>query len=134
VIYWLYNKEQLDSKIINTLDEEGGIVINILYEDENSIFDYYRNTFLISNKILVVSEKPKNINFEIENHLNGYEHILFVSEYDNFYNIVDNILKNYNENKINEIKEKQYNWFKSVYDMDNYKNFILKKFWFNYVN
>jgi len=31
VIYWLYNKEQLDSKIINTLDEEGGIVINILY-------------------------------------------------------------------------------------------------------
>ena len=31
VIYWLYNKEKLDSKLISTLDEEGGIVINVLY-------------------------------------------------------------------------------------------------------
>jgi hypothetical protein len=123
-----------ENKNICSHYERSKIVINILYEDENSIFDYYRNTFLISNKILVVSEKPKNINFEIENYLNGYEHILFVAEYDNFYNIVDNILKNYNENKINKIKEKQYKWFKSVNDMDNYKNFFLKKFWFNYTN
>jgi hypothetical protein len=31
VIYYLIDKEKLDSKIIDNLDKEGGIVINIIY-------------------------------------------------------------------------------------------------------
>lgn len=114
--------------------ERSKIVLNILYEDQNSIFDYYRNALLISNKILTVSEKPANIDFNIEYHLNGIEDNLFNCDYNNFYETVDNILSNYNENDINIIKDKQYNWFKSKNDMDYFKQFFIKeKFWYNFV-
>jgi hypothetical protein len=109
--------------------ERSKIVINILYEDDNSIFDYYRNSFLISNKILIVAEKAKNINNEIEFYLNDVDNNLFTCNYDDFYSTVDNILTNYNEEQINEIKEKQYIWFKSMNDMDYFINFIKKNFW-----
>jgi hypothetical protein len=31
IIYWLYDKEKIDLKMIDMLDKEGGIVINVLY-------------------------------------------------------------------------------------------------------
>ena len=121
-----------ENKSICGFYERSKIVINILYEDNNSIFDYYRNTFLISNKILVVSEKPKNIDYEIEAYLNGIENNLFICNYNDFYSCVDDILTNYNEYQINEIKEKQYNWFKSHTDMDYFIKFIEKNLWSKY--
>jgi hypothetical protein len=121
-----------ENKAICGFYERSKIVINILYEDDNSIFDYYRNTFVISNKILLVSEKPKNIDFKIENYLTDIENNLFICEYDNFYYTVDNILTNYNEEQINEIRVKQYNWFKSKLTMDYFIKFIKENFWFNY--
>jgi hypothetical protein len=122
-----------ENKNICSYYERSKIVINILYEDKNSIFDYYRNTLLISNKILTVSEKPKNIDYQLENYLDGMEDVLFVCEYDKFYNTVDDILTKYNKEKINKIKNKQYEWFKSKNDMDYFVSFFRKNnFWFNY--
>jgi hypothetical protein len=115
------------------LYERSKVVLNILFEDQNSIFDYYRNSLLISNKILTVSEKPKNIDYNIENYLQDIDNNLIQCNYDDFYNTVDNILSNYNENDINNIKEKTYNWFKSRNDMDYFKNFFIRNgFWYNY--
>ena len=75
---------------------------------------------------------PKNIDFKIENYLTDIENNLFICEYDNFYYTVDNILTNYNEEQINEIRVKQYNWFKSKLTMDYFIKFIKENFWFNY--
>jgi len=117
-----------ENKIICENIERSKIVLNILFYEENSIFDYYRNSLLISNKILLVSEKPKNINNELEYYFEGIDDILFMCEYDDFYNTVDNILTNYNPLQINEIKNKQYNWFKSKSDMDYFVEFIKTNF------
>lgn len=123
---------ELENKSICGFYERSKIVINILYQDDNSIFDYYRNTFIISNKVLLVSESPKNINYDIEHYLTGMNENLFLCEYNNFVSTIDNILTNYNEDQINEIKEKQYRWFKEKETMDYFINFIKKYFMFNY--
>jgi hypothetical protein len=115
-----------ENRIICENLERSKIVLNILYYEENSIFDYYRNSFLISNKMILVSEKPKNINYELEYYLEGINDILFMCEYDDFYNTVDNILTNYNQLQIDEMKNNQYNWFKSKNDMDYFVDFINK--------
>ena len=117
-----------ENKIICEKLERSKIVLNILFYDENSIFDYYRNSFLISNKVLLVSEKPKNINYELEYYFEGIHDILFMCEYNDFYKTVDNILTNYNALQIKEIKNKQYNWFKSRNDMDYFVDFIKNNF------
>lgn len=116
------------NKIICERIERSKIILNILYYEENSIFDYYRNSLLISNKILLVSEKPKNINNELEYYFEGIDDELFVCEYDDFFNKVDMILTNYNQFQINEIKNKQYNWFKSKKDMNYFVDFIKTNF------
>ena len=108
--------------------ERSKIVLNVLYYEDNSIFDYYRNSFLISNKVLLVSEKPKHIDYELEYYFEGIHDILFMCEYNDFYKTVDNILTNYNALQINEIKNKQYNWFKSRNDMDYFVDFIKNNF------
>ena len=86
------------------------IVLNILYYDYNIIFDYYRNSFLIANNTLLISEKHTNIDYDIEYSLIDVEDNLIISEYDH---IVDNVEKyiNMDINDINNILNKQYQWF-----------------------
>jgi len=115
---------EYENKIICEKFERSKIILNILYYEENSIFDYYRNSLLISNKLLLVSEKPKNMNEELEHYFEGINDVLFLCDYDDFYNTIDNILTNYNSFQINAIKDKQYNWFKSKTDMNYFVDFI----------
>lgn len=76
------------------------------------MFDYYRNAFLLANKIFFISEKPSCIDLNIEKNLENYENTLIVPSYDKIVETVDYYLSNYDYQKINEIIEKQYNWFK----------------------
>ena len=117
-----------ENKTICQYIERSKIVLNILYDDCNMIFDYYRNSFLIANKILLVTEYPKIFDFNIEKSIVDIENNLILANYEDIITIIDNYLNNYNENDINNILEKQYNWFKK-HDMKDYLlNFLINNF------
>ena len=113
-----YSGENENVNIINYMNRSK-IMINILNSNENSIFDYYRNSFLLSNKVFLISEKPLHMDLDIEYSLKGYEDVLIISEYDKLIETVDKYLINYDANKMEEIVNKQYEWFKKN-DMKDY--------------
>jgi hypothetical protein len=115
--------EEMNQKICEMI-KKSKIILNILYEDVNHIFDYYRNSFIISNKGLLISEYPNNIDFTLEPNLIDIENNLIVPKYENIIDTIDNYLSNYNNLEINKIIEKQYEWFKK----NNQKEYIIDFF------
>jgi hypothetical protein len=110
----LYNKELLNTKI----------VINIYSNEYNKIFDYYRNTYLLANKCLFISEYPDNIDLGIEKNLIGFDkHLIFFNE-ENIENTLNKYLK-LNNHEYDELVNKQYNWFVKQNNMDDYLKKIL---------
>lgn len=103
------------------------IILNIFFYDNNSVFDYYRNAFLLANKIFFISEKPSSIDLNIEKNLENYDTTLILSSYDKITETVDYYLSNYDCQNINEIIEKQYNWFKK-HDLSHYITDLFKQF------
>jgi hypothetical protein len=113
-----------ENKNICRFIERSKIVINILYYHYNLIFDYYRNSFLLSNKVLLINEKNINFNYEIEKDLKDLDNILIMTEYDNLVNMTDKYM-NINQDEYLNIVNNQYYNFKK-YDMEKYFNsFIL---------
>jgi hypothetical protein len=110
----------IDNKDLCRFIERSKIVINILYYDYNIIFDYYRNSFLLSNKVLLIQEKHNSFNYEIEKDLKEIENELISTEYDNLINIVDKYM-NISEEEYEIIVNKQFNCFKQ-YNMEKYFN------------
>lgn len=90
-------------KIINN----SKIVLNIFGNDINKPFDYYRNTFLLANKVILISEYPESIDIIIEPLLTNIEKYLLVPKYNDIVKCVDNILSNYTQNNIDDILNKQ---------------------------
>ena len=116
------------SELFNYI-ERSKIILNIYYYYDNFVFDYYRNSLLLSNKIFLISEYPHNIDLNIETNLEYIENNLILSNYENIINTVDNYLNNYNLDQINNILDNQYNWFKK-FDM---KDYILNFFYNNII-
>lgn len=92
------------------LISQSKVVINILYYDFNVIFDYYRNTFLLSNDALLVTEIPREMDKTVEYWLDELEENMIVSTYDNLVTTVDKCLKQ-NEEQVRMRIEKQRKWF-----------------------
>jgi hypothetical protein len=92
--------------------ERSKIVINILYYDYNIIFDYYRNSMLLANRTVLITEYPEITNLYLEKSLVDFEQNLLVPKYDKIIETVDTILLHYNEFDINNLLDRQYNWFK----------------------
>jgi hypothetical protein len=111
-----YSGEQENINICNYINRSK-IVLNILSYDYNIIFDYYRNSFLLANKTLLISERQKDIDYEIEYSLKDIENNVILFDYDE---IIENIEKyiNMNEYEITCLINKQYEWFKKN-DMHN---------------
>lgn len=107
----------LENKQICNLIERSKIVLNISYHDSNVIFDYYRNSLLLANKVLLVSESIIHKNYEIEKELIELEENMITTSYDNITNIIDKYI-NVKEDEYNDIINKQYESFKK-YDMTN---------------
>jgi len=103
--------------------ERSKIIINILYYSNNIIFDYYRNSFLLANKALLISEKHSNYNYSIEKDLENLEKSLINTEYNNLVNIIDKYIK-ISEEEYNYIVNKQYENFKK-YNIEKYFNLSL---------
>ncbi len=105
-----YSGEEENKNICDYINRSK-IVLNILYYDYNIIFDYYRNSFLLANKILLISELHKDVDYDIEYSLKDIENNLILCEYDEIIDTVEKYI-NMNEDDINNLLNKQYEWFK----------------------
>ncbi len=94
------------------------IVINIYSNEDNKPFDYYRNIFLFANKILLVSEYPRDIDLSLEPYFKNITDNLLVPEYNDMISCIENILENYNDHSyIDSLIQKQFD-FVSQLDME----------------
>lgn len=118
--------EKENSFICNEINN-AKIVLNVSVNGNNIVFDYYRNSFLLANKVLLISERPKILDTTIQQNLIDIENNFVLADYDNFYEVVDNYLSNYNQSQIEEIINKQYNHFKSYNMKDNIIDFFNNK-------
>jgi dTDP-4-amino-4,6-dideoxygalactose transaminase len=103
------------------------IVINIAVNEKNIVFDYYRNSFLLANKVLLISERPNCLDTTMQKSLIDIENNFILADYDKFYEVVDNYLSNYNQQQIEDVINKQYNYFKSFNMKDNIIDFFNNK-------
>ena len=110
-----YNEELSNSKII----------LNIYSYDHNKIFDYYRNSYLIANKCLIISEYPENIDLSIEKNLIGYKENLIFFKYNDCEKVLEKYLR-LSEEEYQIIVNRQYEWFKKNNNMSNFSKNIFK--------
>jgi hypothetical protein len=104
-----YYNEYCNNKTLFNLIERSKIVLNILYYDHNIVYDYYRNSILLANNILLITESSNEYD-NIEYNLYDIENNLNICNYQEIENKVD-MLMNKNEEDIKNIIDKQYNWF-----------------------
>lgn len=114
VVYFI---DMYDHNTFCNLINRSKIVLNILFYDYNIIFDYYRNSFLLSNNALLITECNNNFDYNIEYNLKGIEENILITNYENIENTIDNIF-NKSVIEIDEILLKQYNWF-TKYNLNN---------------
>ena len=97
--------------------ENSKIILNIYYYTEY-VFDYYRIALLISNKVLVINESPKNIDILIEKNLINWEQNIIHEDYSNLISKIENTLENTTNEKMDCVN-KTYDWF-TQNSMDKY--------------
>ena len=102
----------VSNKELCELINRSKIVINILYYDFNVIFDYYRNSFVLSNNTILISEIPLEMDNRIEPWLNEIEELGTFCSYDKLVETTNEWLKK-DINLFNDMIEKQCKWFKS---------------------
>jgi len=113
-----YNFDDKGNTELCNLIERSKIVLNIMYYDNNIIFDYYRNSFILSTKTLLITEKSSSKDYIIEDGLLELENNIINVEYDKIIETVDKYLKNTSEEEYNKLIDTQYNAFKN-YKMDD---------------
>jgi hypothetical protein len=113
----------LNNNLICNYIERSKIVLNIFYYEHNKIFDYYRNSFLIANKILLISEKAHSNDYEIEIELLNLEENIILASYENIINTVDTYM-NISEDEYYIRVNKQYESFKNYNMTDKVINFF----------
>ena len=115
-IYKKYSNNS-NTELCNLI-ERSKIVLNIMYYDNNIIFDYYRNSFILSTRTLLITEKSSSKDYNIEDGLLELENNIINVEYDKIIETVDYYLKNSSEEEYNKLIDTQYNAFKN-YKMDD---------------
>jgi hypothetical protein len=105
------------NKEMCNLIERSKIVINVLYYKNNIIFDYYRNSFILATRTLLITEKSTSKDYTVEDGLLELENNIINVEYDKIIETVDKYLKITSEEEYTRLVDKQYNAFKN-YKMD----------------
>jgi hypothetical protein len=108
------------------LIERSKIVLNIMYYDNNIIFDYYRNSFILSTRTLLITEKSSSKDYNIEDGLLELENNIINVEYEKIIETLDKYLKNTSEEEYNKLVDRQYNAFKNYKINDKITNFFNK--------
>lgn len=99
------------------LIERSKIVLNVLYYHNNIVFDYYRNSFILSTRTLLITEKSTNKDYNIEDGLLQLENNIINVEYDRLIETVDKYMK-ISEDEYNKLVDRQNNSLKQ-YKMDD---------------
>jgi hypothetical protein len=118
--YNIVTKYNFDDKAnieLCNLIERSKIVLNVLFYNNNVIFDYYRNSFILSTRTLLITEKSFSTDYNIEDGLLELENNIINVEYDEIIETVKKYI-NISEEEYNKLVDRQYNAFKK-YTMDN---------------
>lgn len=106
------------------------IVIDIYHYENNLPFDYYRLSFLLTNKIFTISETASDIDIELEPQLKDYHCQLIHAPYDRLVETVQIYLQKTSMERQNLANE-QAEWFYSIGNYEqsliNLINMILNK-------
>jgi len=108
------------------LIERSKIVLNIKFLENDLTFDYYRNSFILSTRTLLINEKSKDKDYTIEDGLLELENNIINVEYDKIIETVDKYLTNTSEEEYNKLIDNQYNAFKKYKMEDKITNFFNK--------
>jgi len=115
VIYSGKSGENENKEICNLI-ERSKFVLNILFYNDNSIFDYYRNSLILVSNSLLINEKYKNKDYDLEYGLLELENNIINVDYD-IIDSLDNYMK-MDVNTYNDMLIKQKESFKK-YNMDD---------------
>jgi hypothetical protein len=115
----------LNINLQNDVVSKSKIIINVFSYEHNKIFDYYRNSYLLANKCLLISEYPTNIDLSIEKNLIGFEDHLIFFNLENHQEVFNKYLS-LNDEEYSLLVNKQYDWFKKNNDMGEYSKGIFK--------
>jgi len=107
------------------LIERSKIVLNVLYYHQNIVFDYYRNSFILSTRTLLITEKSINKDYNIEDGLLQLENNIINVEYDKLIETVDKYMK-VSEVEYNKLVDIQNNSLKQYKMDDKITNFFKK--------
>lgn len=66
---------------LNILINKSKIVLDIFSYEENKVFDYYRLSYLLTNGVFVIIEKPVMVNITLEPQLEKYDKYIVSSGY-----------------------------------------------------
>jgi hypothetical protein len=113
-----YNFDDNSNTELCNLIERSKIVLNVLFYKNNIIFDYYRNSLILSTTTLLITEKSTSKDYNIEDGLLELENNIINVEYDKIIETVDKYMIETSEEKYNKLVNTQYNAFKN-YKMDN---------------
>jgi hypothetical protein len=108
--------DKYDNKTLCNLIEQSKIVIDVAYYPESITFNYYRDSFLIANKALLVSEITHTSDHSFNSGMVNAEQNLILSKFENIPDIIGEYFMK-NDDEIQEIIDKQYNWFKNNNNM-----------------
>ena len=113
-----YNFDDKGNTELCNLIERSKIVLNVLFYKSNIIFDYYRNSFILSTRTLLITEKSTSKDYNVEDGLLELENNIINVEYDKIIETVNNYMDNMTEEKYNKLVDTQYNAFKN-YKIDD---------------
>jgi hypothetical protein len=121
-----YNFDDNSNTELCNLIERSKIVLNVLFYKSNIIFDYYRNSFILSTRTLLITEKATSKDYNVENGLLELENNIINVEYDKIIETVNNYMDNITEDKYNKLVDIQHNAFKNYKMDDKITNFFNK--------
>ena len=127
--YKVVTKYNIDDKAnieLCNLIERSKIVLNVLFYKSNIIFDYYRNSLILSTRTLLITEKSLSKDYNIEDGLLELESNIINVEYDKIIETVDYYLQNSSEEEYNKLVDTQHNAFKNYKMDDKITNFFNK--------
>ena len=121
-----YNFDDNSNTELCNLIERSKIILNVLFYKSNIIFDYYRNSLILSTRTLLITEKSLSKDYNIEDGLLELESNIINVEYDKIIETVDYYLQNSSEEEYNKLVDTQHNAFKNYKMDDKITNFFNK--------
>ena len=121
-----YNFDDKGNTELCNLIERSKIVLNVLFYKSNIIFDYYRNSFILSTRTLLITEKSSSKDYIVEDGLLELENNIINVEYDKIIETVNNYMNNMTEEKYNKLVDTQHKAFKNYKMDDKITNFFNK--------